>query len=255
MQRPKSPNGALLVRMYQLPVPPTKGKKEVKDLNSYITATTSGISKGVNGLGAWAKDVALNPSTIPARWSATWISIKHEVHHYWVGSKLLAKEVKVAKDILGRVTQGHGISRRERAQLMRTTVDLFRLIPFVVIMAIPFMELLLPLILKAFPNMLPSTFEDKATREMKIKAELQSRLSVAEFFQETMKMMADKVEKNNKGSTGGASEVSRSSCCVVSRFLCGLLLMLCSMLCFHVFNSSLSSWPRLSVVRSFPQTK
>jgi hypothetical protein len=36
-----------------------------------------------------------------------------------------------------------------------------RLVPFAVFVIVPFMELLLPVALKLFPNMLPSTFEDK----------------------------------------------------------------------------------------------
>lgn len=46
-------------------------------------------------------------------------------------------------------------------QLKRTTQDLLRLVPFAVFVIVPFMELLLPVALKLFPNMLPSTFEDK----------------------------------------------------------------------------------------------
>ena len=38
---------------------------------------------------------------------------------------------------------------------------MLRLIPFAVFVIVPFMELLLPVALKLFPNMLPSTFEDK----------------------------------------------------------------------------------------------
>jgi LETM1-like protein len=36
-----------------------------------------------------------------------------------------------------------------------------RLVPFAVFIVVPFMEFLLPVALKLFPNMLPSTFEDK----------------------------------------------------------------------------------------------
>lgn len=46
-------------------------------------------------------------------------------------------------------------------KLRRTTQDLLRLIPFAVFVIVPFMEFLLPVALKLFPNMLPSTFEDK----------------------------------------------------------------------------------------------
>ena len=43
-------------------------------------------------------------------------------------------------------------------QLVRTVSDLFRLLPFSVFIIVPFMELLLPIALKLFPGMLPSTF-------------------------------------------------------------------------------------------------
>ena len=41
---------------------------------------------------------------------------------------------------------------------MRTTADLFRLVPFLVFLIVPFMEFLLPVAVKLFPAMLPSTF-------------------------------------------------------------------------------------------------
>jgi len=44
-------------------------------------------------------------------------------------------------------------------QLVRTVSDLFRLVPFSVFIIVPFMELLLPLVIKLFPGMLPSTFQ------------------------------------------------------------------------------------------------
>eukprot|EP01039_Chlorochromonas_danica_P019438 gene19438-23533_t len=101
-----------------------------------------------SGLAA-AKDMAMNPA-------ATWESIKEVAHHYWVGSKLLWSEMKLTREILGRVVRGHEMTRRERRQLIRTTMDMFRLVPFAVFVIVPFMEFLLPFALKLFPNMLPS---------------------------------------------------------------------------------------------------
>ena len=46
-----------------------------------------------------------------------------------------------------------------RFQLVRTVGDLFRVLPFSIFIIIPFMELLLPVFIKLFPNMLPSTFQ------------------------------------------------------------------------------------------------
>lgn len=52
------------------------------------------------------------------------------------------------------------LTRLASPQLKRTTQDLLRLIPFSFFLIVPFMELLLPVALKLFPNMLPSTFAD-----------------------------------------------------------------------------------------------
>ncbi len=89
---------------------------------------------------------------------AFWIEIKELANHYWMGSKLLWSEIKIAWNIMKRVTEGNSLTRRERQQLTRTATDMLRLIPFAVFVIVPFMELLLPFALKLFPNMLPSTF-------------------------------------------------------------------------------------------------
>jgi LETM1 and EF-hand domain-containing protein 1, mitochondrial len=44
----------------------------------------------------------------------TWHHIKKEAKHYWLGSKLLWSEIKVAYSIVGRLLQGFGMTRRER---------------------------------------------------------------------------------------------------------------------------------------------
>ncbi len=98
------------------------------------------------------KDVILNPR-------ATWIEIKEVAHHYWIGTKLLYSETTITYEILKRVAKGHSMTRRERMQLLRTSSDMLRLVPFSVFVIVPFMELLLPFALKLFPNMLPSTFQ------------------------------------------------------------------------------------------------
>ena len=52
-----------------------------------------------------------------------------------------------------------------------------------VFVLVPFMELLLPVALKLFPNMLPSTFEDKLKKEEKLKRSVTAKLEVARFLQ------------------------------------------------------------------------
>jgi len=75
----------------------------------------------------------------------------------------------------GAHAQGRELSRRERKQLVRTTNDLMRMVPFALFIVIPFMEFMLPLALKLFPNMLPSTFQDKLKKEEEMRQRVQVR--------------------------------------------------------------------------------
>ncbi|KAF9246111.1 LETM1-like protein-domain-containing protein [Melanogaster broomeanus] len=116
-----------------------------------------------------------------------WKKVKHEAQHYWHGSKLLVSEVRISSRLQWKILHGDSLTRRERRQLKRTTQDLLRLVPFAVFIIVPFMELLLPVALKLFPNMLPSTFEDKFAAEEKQRKLLRVRLEMAKFLQETLR--------------------------------------------------------------------
>jgi LETM1 and EF-hand domain-containing protein 1 len=74
------------------------------------------------------------------------------------------------------------------------------LVPFVVIVLIPFLELLLPVLLKVFPNMLPSTFESKTQEEEKRRKLLKLRLEMASFLQETVQDAAISGTGNQKAA-------------------------------------------------------
>lgn len=121
--------------------------------------------------------------------------LKHMANHFWMGSKLLAADVRTARHILGRTLRGSTLSRRERKQLLRTVSDVFRLVPVTIFFVVPFMEFALPFALKIFPNMLPSTFQDALKEEEKMKGELQMRISMAGFFQDTLTELAKEQKK------------------------------------------------------------
>ncbi|KDO30755.1 hypothetical protein SPRG_04656 [Saprolegnia parasitica CBS 223.65] len=76
------------------------------------------------------------------------------------------------------------------------------------------MELLLPFALKMFPNMLPSTYKHDFQREEDMKRQLQLRVSLAEFLQETVKdVMQDTRD------TEGLTEEKRATAKEVMSFI------------------------------------
>nr|XP_020032876.1 LETM1 and EF-hand domain-containing protein 1, mitochondrial [Castor canadensis] len=125
-----------------------------------------------------------------------------ELKHYYHGFRLLWIDTKIAARTLWRILNGHTLTRRERRQFLRICADLFRLVPFLVFVVVPFMEFLLPVAVKLFPNMLPSTFETQSIKEERLKKELRVKLELAKFLQDTIEEMALK----NKAAKGGATQ-------------------------------------------------
>lgn len=97
-----------------------------------------------------------------------WSRVKHEAQHYWDGTKLLGLEMKISSKLLFKMSAGYVLSRREMQQLKRTTRDVVRLVPFSAFVLVPFAELLLPIALKLFPNLLPSTYESSQDKQSKL---------------------------------------------------------------------------------------
>lgn len=125
-----------------------------------------------------------------------------EVKHYYHGFRLLWIDTTIAVRMLWRVLNGHILSRRERRQFLRTCADVFRLLPFLVFIIVPFMEFLLPVALKLFPNMLPSTFETQSKKEERLKKELRVKLEMAKFLQDTI----EEIALRNKAAKGNVTE-------------------------------------------------
>ncbi|XP_042004187.1 mitochondrial proton/calcium exchanger protein-like [Salvia splendens] len=131
---------------------------------------------------------------------------KSTMQHYWLGTKLLWVDVRISLRLLLKLASGKTLSRRERQQLTRTTADIFRLVPFAVFILVPFMEFLLPVFLKLFPNMLPSTFQDKMKEQEALKKRLNARIEYAKFLQETVKEMAKEVQSSRSGDIKKTAE-------------------------------------------------
>ncbi|KAG5013974.1 hypothetical protein JHK82_026109 [Glycine max] len=135
-----------------------------------------------------------------------WDEFKSTLQHYWFGTKLLWADIRISSRLLLKLAGGKSLSGRERQQLTRTTADIFRLVPFAVFIIVPFMELLLPVFLKLFPNMLPSTFQDKMKEQEALKRRLNARIEYAKFLQDTVKEMAKEIQNSQSGEMKKTAE-------------------------------------------------
>ncbi|XP_022996896.1 mitochondrial proton/calcium exchanger protein-like isoform X1 [Cucurbita maxima] len=184
----------------------------------------------------WAKLLGIGPAlrVIASMSREDWAKKLHHwkdefksaMQHYWLGTKLLWADVRISSRLLVKLAGGKGLSRRERQQLTRTTADIFRLVPFAVFIIVPFMEFLLPVFLKLFPNMLPSTFQDKMKEQVNVaelggdceactlsrsslevlKRRLNARIEYAKFLQDTVKEMAKEVQNSRSGEIKKTAE-------------------------------------------------
>lgn len=96
-----------------------------------------------------------------------WDHAKEMASHYWHGSKLLAADTRIASQLLVKMMRGRVLSRREHSLLVRVLGDLLRVIPLAFFLLVPMMEFALPFAIRLFPNLLPSTFEEKHQIEEK----------------------------------------------------------------------------------------
>ncbi|KAL7314562.1 LETM1 domain-containing protein ylh47 [Mucor circinelloides] len=165
-----------------------KSSKVVAEEKETMTSRAAALAKEqqAKAAAAAAGTVAAPASNAIKPKKTLWTKVKEEAVHYWHGTQLLGFEIRVSSKLTWKLLNGGKLTRREHRQLRRTTSDLMRLVPFAFFLIVPFMELLLPVALKIFPNMLPSTYESKSQEEKKKMALLKVRLEMAKFLQETI---------------------------------------------------------------------
>ncbi|XP_075975018.1 leucine zipper and EF-hand containing transmembrane protein 1 [Anticarsia gemmatalis] len=156
--------------------------KEPLKPSSKVEATVETVKKGIEEQEKLPKKVEKKKS-LKER-------VMDELRHYYHGFKLFFLEIRISTFLLFKLLRGNSLTRREHRLLVTTIGDIFRMVPFIIIVIIPFLEFALPIIIKLFPNMLPSTFESKSQKDVKLKQHLKVKLEMAKFFQETLDQMA-----------------------------------------------------------------
>uniref|UniRef100_A0A3B0NBT0 LETM1-like protein, putative n=1 Tax=Theileria annulata TaxID=5874 RepID=A0A3B0NBT0_THEAN len=120
--------------------------------------------------------------------------IKHTIHWCKTGSKLYAANVKVSYYILKKLIRGHPMRYHERKLLMRTMNDALKLVPFSFFIIVPFAEFLLPVVIRFFPQMLPSTFQTNNKKdEDYLQKKLMAKKELATFFQELVQERTNQI--------------------------------------------------------------
>lgn len=157
-------------------------EKEPLKPSSKVEVTVEAVKKGI-------EEQDKNPKA-PVKKKSIKERIMAELRHYYHGFRLFLIEIRISSKLVFRILKGETLNRREHRLLVTTIGDLFRMVPFIVIIAVPFLEFTLPILIKLFPNMLPSTFESKSQKEEKLKQHLKVKLEMAKFFQETLDQMA-----------------------------------------------------------------
>lgn len=116
--------------------------------------------------------------------------IRDAVVHFvrWVvtGFRLFGADVHASFVLVKRILRGYPMSIRQRNLLVRTTSDCLKLIPFSFFIVVPFAELALPLFLRFFPGMLPSTFFEQKYDNATLARKLKAKEEMAEFWQQVV---------------------------------------------------------------------
>lgn len=165
-------------------------KEKSKDATKPGTPDKSGSTEAKTMVTATAATSVVSKPVKKSLKQRVW----EELVHYYHGFRLLFINMNVARKLVGKLLHGESLTRREYNLLIRTTGDMFRLVPFSVFIIVPFMEFLLPVFIKLFPGMLPSTFETASEREKKARNQLKVKLEMAKFLQKTL----DEMDMQNK---------------------------------------------------------
>lgn len=137
---------------------------------------------------------------------AVWYGdIREAVVHFvkWVktGCKRFGANVRVSSYLLKRVLTGYPLTNREHGLLVRTMSDCTKIIPFSFFIIIPFAELALPIFLRLFPNMLPSTFFEQKYDNATLARKFKAKEDMAEFWQEVMGQRTQEIFEENVDGT------------------------------------------------------
>uniref|UniRef100_A0A8C9GAQ7 Mitochondrial proton/calcium exchanger protein-like n=1 Tax=Piliocolobus tephrosceles TaxID=591936 RepID=A0A8C9GAQ7_9PRIM len=104
--------------------------------------------------------------------------------------------MKISKNLIIKRLKGYRLSYSEYKLLIRTVNDMFKLIPFSFFIIVPFAEFLLPIVLRIYPDLLPSTFKNNDDNLTNIKKKIYAKQQLSKFLQQLIEEKEKQLGEN-----------------------------------------------------------
>uniref|UniRef100_A0A8C9GDR8 Letm1 RBD domain-containing protein n=1 Tax=Piliocolobus tephrosceles TaxID=591936 RepID=A0A8C9GDR8_9PRIM len=160
--------------------------------SSGLTSVWSCIKKSCKEI----KIIIVNPSVLQAHYSNLKSNINHTVVWVKTGILLFLTNMKISKNLIIKRLKGYRLSYSEYKLLIRTVNDMFKLIPFSFFIIVPFAEFLLPIVLRIYPNLLPSTFKNNDDNLTNIKKKIYAKQQLSKFLQQLIEEKEKQLSEN-----------------------------------------------------------
>lgn len=110
---PRIPSSLQLLRAAEQQLQPLKSvvEKETLASRSAEMAKAKAAKEAIEA----ASGIAGEGAVVQPK-KSLWERFKNEMVHYWHGTKLLGKEIKISTKLAGRLLNGHKLTRREQRQ-------------------------------------------------------------------------------------------------------------------------------------------
>lgn len=116
----------------------------------------------------------------------SWAKIREGFrHHVSIPFKLMRLDLKVARQIW-KDSYGRPFTELEKKKLQAIGADFLRFVPFAFFLAVPALELLLPVYLYMFPNAKPGWFESRQDKDIRSRRKLETRVEMAKYLKATL---------------------------------------------------------------------
>jgi len=139
--------------------------------------------------------------------------IRDAVVHFcrWVatGFRLFGADLRASFFLTKRVLHGYPLTVRQRNLLVRTTSDCLKLIPFSFFIVVPFAEIALPVFLRIFPGMMPSTFFEQKYDNATLARKLKAKEEMAEFWQQVVLERTKEISEADNEFADKAEELQK----------------------------------------------